>query len=78
MSTRTVDEERRSGVHLVEIGLVVLVAMLALWWLIVTTNSEGDPGDPYLLPLFGLMPLALGVYRIARARSRQRRFGGSS
>lgn len=45
MTTRTVDEERSSGIHLVEIGLVVLGAMLGLWWLIVTTNSEGDPGE---------------------------------
>ncbi len=71
MKGRTVDEERRSGIHLVEIGLVVLAAMLGLWWLIVTTNSEGDPGDPYLLPIFGLVPLAFGLYRILHARSRK-------
>jgi hypothetical protein len=46
--------------------------MLGLWWLIVTTNSEGDPGDPYLLPIFGLIPLAFGLYRVLHARSRRR------
>jgi len=71
MTTRTVDEERRSGFRLVVIGLVVLAAMLGLWWLIVTTNSEGDPGDPYLLPIFGLVPLAFGLYRVLHARSRR-------
>lgn len=70
MATRTAAEERRSGMRLIVVGFVVLAAMVALWWLIVTTNSEGDPGDPYLLPLFGLIPLAIGFYRIVHARAR--------
>ncbi len=76
MATLTAEQERRSGKRLIVIGGVVLAVMFALWWLIVTTNSEGDPGDPYLLPLFGLIPLAAGVYRLLHARSRNAHRGG--
>ena len=44
--------------------------MFALWLLIITTNSEGNPGDPQLLPIFAAIPLGIGIYRVLHARSR--------
>lgn len=70
MKTRTPSEEQRSGIRFVIAGFVLAAAMFALWWLIVTTNSEGDPGDPKLLPVFAAIPLGIGIFRIVHARSR--------
>lgn len=72
MKTRTPSEEQRSGIRFVIAGVVLAAAMFALWWLIVTTNSEGDPGDPQLLPIFAAIPLGIGIFRIFHARSRLR------
>jgi hypothetical protein len=46
---------------------VVLAAMLALWWLVATTNREGHH-DAQLLPLFTLIPLLPAVYHLLHAR----------
>jgi hypothetical protein len=70
MKSRTPADEQRSGIWFIIAGLVVAVAMFALWWLIVTTNSEGNPGDPELLPILAAIPLGIGTYRILHARSR--------
>lgn len=70
MKTRPPSEEQRSGIRFVIAGVVLAAAMFALWWLIVTTNSEGDPGDPQLLPVFAAIPLGIGIFRIFHARSR--------
>jgi hypothetical protein len=51
------------------IGVIVLAVMLALWWLVARTNSEGDH-DAELLPLFSLIPLLLGAYHLVRSRAR--------
>lgn len=67
--TRTADEERRSGIRWLIAGVVVLAAAFALWWLVATTNREGTH-DAELLPLFALIPLAIGGYHLIRARSR--------
>jgi hypothetical protein len=69
VSSRTPEQERRSGIRLIVIGLIVLAVMLALWWLVARTNSEGDH-DAELLPLFSLIPLLLGVYHLVRSRIR--------
>ncbi len=70
---RTAADEQRSGVRLTIIGVILVAAGFAMWWLVVTTNSEGDPGDPYLLPIFAAIPLVLGLFRIFHARSRAHR-----
>lgn len=64
-------DERRSGIWLTVIGTVLVVAAFAMWWLVATTNREGDRGDPQLLPVAAAIPLAIGVYRIVHARSRR-------
>jgi hypothetical protein len=67
MRRRTADEERRSGIHWTVIGLVAMVAALGMWWLVENTNKEGEH-DAELLPLFALIPLAIGIYRWAHSR----------
>ena len=62
--------ELRSGIWYIVAGVIVAGAMFALWWLIITTNSEGNPGDPQLLPIFAAIPLGIGIYRVLHARSR--------
>jgi hypothetical protein len=69
VSSRTPEQERRSGIRLIVIGVIVLAVMLALWWLVARTNSEGDH-DAELLPLFSLIPLLLGAYHLVRSRIR--------
>ncbi len=64
---RTAKDERRQGLRLLIIRAVVLVAMLALWWLVATTNSEGHH-DAQLLPLFTLIPLLPALYHLFHAR----------
>jgi hypothetical protein len=48
-------------------GIVFLALMLAMWWLVARTNSEGDH-DAELLPLFSLIPLLIGAFHLWRAR----------
>jgi hypothetical protein len=67
MRARTPEAERRSGIRLIVIGVVVLAVMLFFWWLVARTNAEGDH-DAELLPLFSLIPLGLGAFRLWRAR----------
>lgn len=68
---KTAADERRSGIWLTVIGTVLVVAAFAMWWLVATTNREGDRGDPQLLPVAAAIPLVIGVYRIVHARSRR-------
>ncbi len=75
MKTRTPAAELRSGIWFIIAGLVVAGGMFALWWLVVTTNSEGNPGDPELLPIIAAIPLGIGIYRILHARSRMHPHG---
>lgn len=48
-------------------SVVVLVAMLSMWWLVEETNEEGTH-DAELLPYFALIPLAIGLYHLVRSR----------
>jgi hypothetical protein len=66
---RTAQEERRTGIRLIVISVIVLAVMLGLWWLVATTNSEGEH-DAELLPLLALIPLLPGAYHLIRARTR--------
>ncbi len=62
MKTRTVRHERRRGIVWLIIAAVVLAGMFALWWLDVTHNREGNPGDPELLPTIALIPLGIALW----------------
>jgi hypothetical protein len=68
MKRRTAQEERRTGIRFVVAAVLVLAAMLALWWLVARTNAEGDH-DAELLPLFALIPLLIGAFHLYRSRS---------
>ncbi len=65
--TRSAQDERRAGTRLVIVGLIVLAVMLGLWWLVASTNTEGEH-DAELLPLLALIPLLLGAFHLVRAR----------
>jgi apolipoprotein N-acyltransferase len=69
MKHRTAKDERRSGIRLLVVAAVLLAALLALWWLVERTNTEGEH-DAQLLPFFALIPLLLGLYHLFRSRSR--------
>jgi apolipoprotein N-acyltransferase len=68
---RTADAERRAGMRWLVAGACFLVLMLGMWWLVATTNSEGEH-DAELLPLFALIPLSIGLYHVLRARLHHR------
>ena len=70
MKPRTYEQERRSGLHWIIAGAVLLPAMLGMWWLVEETNEEGTH-DAELLPLFALIPLAIGLYHLLRSGSRR-------
>lgn len=67
VSARAAEDERRRGVRLLIISALVAAALFALWWLVATSNSEGDH-DAELLPLFTLIPLIPALYHLLRAR----------
>lgn len=67
MKPRTVPDERRSGIHWLIAGAIVLAAMLGMWWLVEETNEEGTH-DAELLPFFALIPLFIGLYHLVRSR----------
>lgn len=69
MSSHTPTEERRSGIHWLIGGGLFLALMLGAWWLVATTNREGTH-DAELLPWFALIPIAIGIYHLVRARTR--------
>jgi apolipoprotein N-acyltransferase len=69
MKSRTAADERRSGIRWLIVGAFFLAAMLGMWWLVATTNSEGDH-DAELLPLFALIPLLIGLYHVVHSRFR--------
>jgi hypothetical protein len=71
MKPRTAGQEKRSGVHWLIAGAVLLVAMFGMWWLVEETNEEGTH-DAALLPLFALIPLLIGRYNLVRSRLRHR------
>ena len=67
MKHRTATEERRSSIHWFIAGTIVLGAMFAMWWLVESTNKEGQH-DAQLLPFFALIPLLIGAYHLVRSR----------
>ena len=69
MTARTAEDERRSGVRWLISGGLFLALMLAAWWLVASTNSEGEH-DAELLPLFALIPLLIGTYHVVHSRTR--------
>lgn len=73
--SRTPSDELRSGIRYIIAGVLVAAAMFALWWLIITSNSEGNPGDPELLPIFAGIPLGIGIYHVLHGRSRMHPHG---
>jgi hypothetical protein len=60
-------EERRAGIYWLIAGVIMLVAMLGMWWLVEETNEEGTH-DAELLPFFALIPLLIGLYHLVRSR----------
>jgi apolipoprotein N-acyltransferase len=67
MTFRTADRERRSAVRWLVATPLFLALMLGFWWLVEETNEEGTH-DAELLPFFALIPLAVGLYHLARSR----------
>ena len=70
MKVWTAEKERRRGIVWVVGSMVVLVAMLSMWWLVEETNEEGTH-DAELLPFFALIPLSIGAYHVVRSRLRR-------
>ena len=66
MKSRTVRDEKRRGIRDLVVSVVVLAGMLAMWWLVATTNSEGHH-DAQLLPILTLIPLGLALWHFAWA-----------
>jgi hypothetical protein len=64
MKARTARDERRRGIRDLIISAVVLAGMLALWWLVATTNREGHH-DAQLLPILTAIPLELALWHFA-------------
>ncbi len=71
MQHRAVGEEQRSGGHWIAVGAVLVVAAFLMWWLVESTNREGHH-DAQLLPLFALIPVGVGLLKLAHARFRAR------
>ena len=65
--SRNAQDERRFGIWWFMGGLFFLALMFGAWWLVETTNSEGEH-DAQLLPLFALIPLLIGVYHLVHSR----------
>jgi hypothetical protein len=67
MKMRTAQAERRRGIGLLVFGGFFLASMFGMWWLVESTNREGEH-DAQLLPFFALIPLLLGAYYLIRSR----------
>jgi len=67
MQVRTVEGERRRGIVWLVVGVLVLASMFGGWWLVASTNREGQH-DAELLPILALIPLLIGGYHLLRAR----------
>ena len=69
MRIRTDREERRSGIRLIIIGIVLLVLAGLGVWLVYETNPSGEH-DAWAIPIVGLVPLLLGIMRLVRLHFR--------
>ncbi|QGG95432.1 hypothetical protein [Actinomarinicola tropica] len=67
MTVRTARDEMRSAILWFVGAVIMLIAMLGMWWLVEETNEEGTH-DAELLPFFALIPLAIAMYHLARSR----------
>ncbi len=67
MKRRSAHDERRLGIIWLIGGVFLLALMFGAWWLVATTNSEGDH-DAQLLPLLALIPLLIGTYHMIKTR----------
>jgi hypothetical protein len=70
MKSRTAHDERRSGIHWLIAGAILLAAMFSMWWLVEATNEEGTH-DAQLLPFFALVPLLIGLFHLVKSRVRR-------
>ena len=66
MKSRTAKAEKRSGILWLISGGLFLALMFGAWWLVESTNREGEH-DAQLLPFFALIPLLIGVYHLVQA-----------
>ena len=64
---RTSADERRRGIRLLIVSVFFAGAMFTLWWLVATTNREGNH-DAELLPLLTLFTLVPAAYHLILAR----------
>jgi hypothetical protein len=69
MRSRSAKDERRRGIYYLVFGGFMLAGMFALWWLVESTNREGEH-DAQLLPFFALIPLTIGLFHLYRGRHR--------
>jgi hypothetical protein len=60
VKSRTAKDEKRSGIRWLVSGTLFLALMFGAWWLVESTNREGEH-DAQLLPFFALLPLLIGV-----------------
>ena len=77
MNVRTAAQERRSGIRLIVIGAFLMALAFGGWWLVETTNPSGDH-DAHLLPIFALIPVAMGLFHLYRARLMARHDGATT
>lgn len=71
MKHRTAAAEKRAGMFWLIGGMLFLLLMLGAWWLVESTNTEGEH-DAQLLPYFALIPLGIGAYHLVRAHMEHR------
>lgn len=67
MTLRTPHAERVRGAIWLVAGALFLALMFGMWWLVESTNREGEH-DAQLLPFFALIPLLIGAYHLLRSR----------
>ena len=63
-------DERRTGIHWLVTGMILLPLMFGAWWLVEETNEQGTH-DAELLPFFALVPLLIGAYHLVHERLRR-------
>lgn len=67
MNGRVVKRQKTLAIRWLVIAAAVFAVMLTLWWLVSTTNSEGQH-DAKLLPFVTLVPLSIALFHMLRWR----------
>jgi hypothetical protein len=67
MRARTAEGHRRAAIRDFIIAVGLLALMFVMWWLVASTNREGEH-DAHLLPFLALIPFVIGLYHLVRAR----------